>query len=457
MAKIIQLRAENVKRLTAVQINPQGHIVVIGGDNAQGKTSVLDSIAMAFGGGDEIPAKPVRQGAEKGRIVAELDNGLVVRRTFTAAGGTALVIENKEGARYPSPQKLLDELTGKLSFDPLAFTRLDPKKQAAMLSRLVGLDFTEQEAKRAKIYEERSLVNKNVARVEMQVEAMPFHADAPTEEVSTAALVTELDEARKHNAQKAGLVKAVKSAAQDYQDQRDKSASVRREIAELEERLRVLRNETLPAQEEREKLAGAAHDAAIAADFEFKLIDESPIREKLVGAAAANKKFQENLYRADALSALKKHKDHSAALTAAIDVIDKAKDEALAKAPFPVEGLSFTTDGVTFNGIPFEQASAAEQLRVSVAIGAALNPKLRVMLVRDGSLLDDKSMELLAELAAKHDLQVWIERVGKDDECAVIIEDGAVVSESCPDSTITGKPSLDETTKPTVAESFTAE
>jgi hypothetical protein len=65
---------------------------------------------------------------------------------------------------------------------------------------------------------------------------------------------------------------------------------------------------------------------------------------------------------------------------------------------------------------------------VSVAIGAALNSRVRVILVRDGSLLDEKSMKLLEELAAQYDLQVWLERVSGDDEVGILIEDGMVAA-----------------------------
>jgi hypothetical protein len=88
--------------------------------------------------------------------------------------------------------------------------------------------------------------------------------------------------------------------------------------------------------------------------------------------------------------------------------------------------FGFGEDGITFNGLPFEQASSAEQLRVAVAMGLALNPTLRVLLIRDGSLLDAENLGMVAEMAAEADAQVWIERVGEGDECAVVIEDGHV-------------------------------
>ena len=100
----------------------------------------------------------------------------------------------------------------------------------------------------------------------------------------------------------------------------------------------------------------------------------------------------------------------------------------MAEADFPIPGLAFDADGVTFNGIPFAQCSSAERLRVSVAMGIALNPKLKVLLIRDGSLLDDNNLAMIAEAAKEADAQVWIERVSKGEECSVIIEDGEVAN-----------------------------
>jgi len=112
-------------------------------------------------------------------------------------------------------------------------------------------------------------------------------------------------------------------------------------------------------------------------------------------------------------------------LSTKIAEIDAEKAKRVAEAKMPIEGLGFTDSGVTFKGIPFEQISSAEQLRVSVAIGIALNPDLRVLLIRDGSLLDSDNLALIAEMAAEHDVQVWIERV-EEDGAGFIIEDGEV-------------------------------
>ncbi|GAG42212.1 unnamed protein product, partial [marine sediment metagenome] len=76
---ILGLRAENVKRLKVVEIRPDadGGLVVIAGPNAAGKTSVLDSIAMALGGKRLIGPKPIRAGQKTASVKVDLGELIV--------------------------------------------------------------------------------------------------------------------------------------------------------------------------------------------------------------------------------------------------------------------------------------------------------------------------------------------------------------------------------------------
>jgi len=114
-------------------------------------------------------------------------------------------------------------------------------------------------------------------------------------------------------------------------------------------------------------------------------------------------------------------------LTAELESIKDKKRQMLAEANYPIPGLAVGEDGtVLFDGVPLSQASRAQQIRTSVAIGIAMNPKLKVLLIRDGSLLDEDNLKLVADMATEHDAQIWIERVGDKDESAIIIEDGHI-------------------------------
>ncbi|MFZ2624797.1 MAG: hypothetical protein WAX29_06090, partial [Propionibacterium sp.] len=151
-------------------------------------------------------------------------------------------------------------------------------------------------------------------------------------------------------------------------------------------------------------------------DLETQLAD----LEQTNAAIRANNEARTKASQRDEL------REQYSALTEQIAAVDEAKTTALATAQFPVEGLGFDADGVTFQDIPFTQASSAEQIRVSLAMAMALNPKLRVLRIKDGSLLDPEALQQIRDQVEKNDFQLWIERVGDADEGAVIIEDGAV-------------------------------
>ncbi|MBU2110832.1 MAG: ATP-binding protein, partial [Actinobacteria bacterium] len=152
--RVVKLTAENIKRISAVEITPTGDVIVIGGKNGAGKSSVLDSIAYALGGQKLVAAQPVRRGQEKGRVRVDLGD-IVVTRSFTATGGGQLVVSDKDGKRQTSPQAILDRLVGRLSFDPLAFATMDPAKQRDTLREIAGLDLTDLDAQRVALYEKR--------------------------------------------------------------------------------------------------------------------------------------------------------------------------------------------------------------------------------------------------------------------------------------------------------------
>lgn len=411
--KIIKLEVEDYKRIRAVEIVPGDGAVVIGGRNAQGKSSVLDSIFAALGGKKAIATKPVRSGAAKSTIKLALDNGLVITRTIREDGEGSIKVE-KDGAQFKSPQALLDALVGPLSFDPVAFTRLDQRKQLAELQRLAGLDFTEVEAKRAALYEERTVVGREGKRLAGAVESMPQHDDAPAEEVSIAALAEELragEDAQREADRNSAIADSRMSMA----------AAKRQEAEELLQRA----NKCTEDAEALDAIALAASADAHAARATVPDLDT--IRARLAGAEDANRKARANRDRAARVAELEGERARYAALTTEIDALDDAKRAAIAGASFPLEGLSVGDEGILYRGVPFSQASGAESLRVSVAIGLAMNPRLRVILVREGALLDDESLAALTDEAAKRDAQVWIEIVGNREGVSLVIEDGSVL------------------------------
>ena len=409
---VINLVAENYKRIKAVDItpDPNSSTVTIAGRNAQGKSSVIDAIWAALAGTaatkGTATTRPIRDGEDTARVTVDLGN-IIVTRTWEG-DKTALKVESREGARFGSPQKMLDELIGRLSFDPLAFASLAPKVQQAELLQLVELPFDPATlaSQRKAAFDDRTDVGRVVKQLQGQLAGFPEIADGvPDEPVSVAALVAELDKARE-------LEVSIEVANDEIATARNIVAETDREIAELRDK----KNRWL------EKLADVKARLNALPDR----IDIQPIRAQIDGAEAINDAVRQKHQRQEVIDLLDAEKSKRDALTDKIAELDKTKTDGLAAATFPIDGLGFDDEGVTYRGVPFAQSSAAERLRVSVAMAMAVNPKIRVIRITDGSLLDSENLALIEEMAAAEGFQVWIERVDETGKVGVIIEDGEV-------------------------------
>lgn len=394
--RIIELTSENVKRLKAVHIKANPHMQVVSGRNAQGKTSVMDAIWMTLGGGAATKAtqRPIRDGEDTAR--SEIDLGdMVVTRTWKD-GKTSLVVTTKDGFKHPKPQELLDSLVGRFSFDPLAFTRLSAKDQRDALLNLVELPFdpVEQAAERQRLYDERTEIGREVKQAEGALASTP-KVEAPAELVSVSELVEQERQGRTANEARAQAQGRVSRAASEVERLEAELAEAKRELA-------------------------AAKEAKVP-----NAVDVDTIRKQIDNAETINDAVRSNQRHDELKQNLNDARERQQAKTDAIDALDKQKAEGLAKAVFPVDGLGFDDHGVTYNGVPFQQASSAEQIKVSLAMAMALNPKLRVLRIMDGSLLDEESLKIIEQMAVDHDYQVWLEKIDAGG-VGVVIEDGSV-------------------------------
>jgi DNA repair exonuclease SbcCD ATPase subunit len=429
--KIIQLTVENIKRVQAVTIEPKGPAVIIGGDNRQGKSSTLDSIAYALGGGRLIPEKPIRNGAKHARIEVDLGE-LVVERTFTKKGST-LKVTPKDGPSVSSPQAVLDKLIGKLSFDPLAFLEMEPKKQVQTLKELVGLDFNDLDRKKEDLYEQRKEINLTIKNLNGQIEGIPEHLDLPAP-VDVNELLSKIEEAEKHNGQLAWLEQAKAEAARQAEKAAEEIARCETEITELRERALKLKERQGELEQSKasqvETVESLANQIAT-----FETIDAAPLKQAIANAEATNRKIHETEQRKTLTKELRSKNNEATKLTLAFEGIDEKKEQRLAEVKFPVPGLSFSEDGVLLNNLPLEQASQREQIALGVGIGFAMNPGLKIALVRNASLLDDNGLAMVAQIAEEQGGQIWLERVSKGAECSVVIEDGLVSEDRTQDGT----------------------
>lgn len=450
--KVVRLQSNNILRLTAVDITPDGNLITIGGKNGAGKSSVLNSIAMALGGASMAPEEPIRRGEVEAKITVNLGDMIVTRRfsrdrlhqdgcasldgnicnctpEYTETRSN-LTITNKDGAKYPSPQSMLDKLLGRLTFDPLTFAHEDPKRQDETLRKLVNVDVTPIEQLRRKAYDGRASVRKVHDSQLAVAKTMPEYPDAPAEEISINEISAQMLKAEhlRRAALSAEQQRAVAEAS--LEEARTHVRETTERIAQLQKSLEAEKQMLLARQERSADLSTAyvvADNAFVAA--KAAVPDVSEIQQRLSQIESTNARVRANAARQAAMARVQALADQIEEYDDDIAAAEEAKRVALedAQSAMPVPGLGLSDNGVTFNGLPFKQASTSEQLRVSVAIGLALNPDLKILLIRNGNLLDDDNLKAVAEQAENADAQIWMEYVtAAADRVQVMIEDGRI-------------------------------
>ena len=383
------------KGVRNIELSPTGRLVVIAGGNGAGKSSFIDAITELFDPkGTKLTPKPIREGAAEARAeYVDQDLSLRISRVWKKDGtaGT-LTVEALDGAKYSTPSKIVADLLGGAIFDPVAFLNLDEKKQRDALLEKVDLPFDLDALAREKAAaEERRLIaGREVKRLEGALSALPEPTPGiPDEEVSGQDILSEIETAQDIDRRRIQTRSRYDEAANlvaDYDRQIEDLKRKREEAADRQETAwRELRELPDP-------------------------IDIAPLRERLAAVDDTNRAVRAARQYFEVSGELQVADADHAAAQADLDRIAAQKAEGLAKAKFPVDGLSVDDDGVTFRGIPFSQVNSAMRRRIAFAIATSGDPKLKLVIVKDGDLLDADSLQDIAEVAEERGYTVLVER-----------------------------------------------
>lgn len=424
--KVLQYKVRNVLKISEVDFNLKGrNLVLIGGKNASGKSSSLTALLMAVCGksGTDWPDIVIKEGEDSASVEVDLgdedDNleyKIIVTWKKTRSGSVAesFKLVDRDGQKVPEPRKLLKELYKLKGFDPLAFQSAKPKDRLEMLRDLVGIDFTELDAKRKVAFERRTEENREAKRLEGVVSSITaWPSDTPEEPVSASDLMEEMRRAIDANDITRTKSNELSRAERDSTDIANQIKQYEEIIVQMREKKQSVDDNI---EDMKEFLLGSP------------LINTESLQEKISDSDAVNKNVTRKKNSNDTKDELKRVTKAAEVLTDELIGIDQEKKEMLLVAPFPLPGLSMDSEGVLYNGLPFDQASTAERTLISVKMGMATNPKLRLMVSENGNDLDNDTLATLEETLKDGDFQLLLEMVtrnkGDEDRCAVVFFDG---------------------------------
>lgn len=410
--KINTLELENVKRIKAVKLEPAANgLTIIGGDNNQGKTSVLDAIAWALGGNKFKPSVPAREGAlVPPYIHIELDNGLVVERT---GKNSSLKVTDAQGNK--SGQTLLNEFISQLALDLPAFLKANDKEKADTLLRIIGVkdQLTELENEEKRLYFQRTEVGRIRDMKQKAAQNMEEYPGAPKEPISALDLIQE---------QQAILAKNGENQRKRMQvsQMESEQSALAGQISMLQHRLSDLL----------ERKAMLDKDIEVGRKSVEQLHDESTaeIEASLANIEAINTQIRKNREKAKAVDEANAYTVQYDQLTDQIETVRKQKKDLLQGAQLPLPELSVEDGKLTYKGVPWDGMSGSDQLKVATAIVRKLNPKCGFVLMDKLEQMDLTTLKDFGAWLEQEGLQVIATRVAKGNECSVIIEDGMVAN-----------------------------
>lgn len=406
--KINKLEIENVKRVKAVKVEftPNG-LTVIGGNNNQGKTSILDAIAWALGGNKYKPSQAQRQGSvTPPHLHVVMNNGLIVERS--GKNSTLKVIDpnGKKGG-----QQLLNDFVEELAINLPKFMESTSKEKANTLLQIIGVGpkLQELEMKEGELYNERRTIGQIADQKKKFAEEQTYYPDAPHELISIKELVNEQQDILARNG--------------ENQRKRDNLSNLEKQHAFQSQKVAQLMEEL---KKEQAKLAELTEDVNVAKKSVLELKDESTeeLERNLAEIDEINRKVRANLDKDKAEEDANQYKDKYQELTRNIESVRKEKADLLNSADLPLPELSVDNGELIYKGQKWDNMSGSDQLKVSTAIVRKLKPSCGFILLDKLEQMDMQTLEEFNQWLEQEQLQGIATRVSTGDECSIIIEDG---------------------------------
>lgn len=418
--KINKLEIENVKRIKAVKIEPTANgLTIVGGNNNQGKTSVLDSIAWALGGEKYRPSKAQREGSSiPPTLHIVMSNGLVVERK---GKNSSLKVTDPSGNK--GGQQLLNEFVEQLALDLPKFMEASGKEKAQTLLKIIGvgdqLDVLDKKEK--ELYNNRLAIGQIADRKKKFSDEQPYYPDAPKELISPSDLIKQQQEILARNG--------------ENQRKRDRLNEITMnkhrvfdDIGRLDEQIATLQKQKEQLTEEYNQ---AVRDEETARKTVLELQDESTaeLEESLANIEEINRKVRANLDKDKAEEDALDYRNQYNSLTAEIDKTRREKTDLLQSAELPLPELSVKDGELIYKGQQWDNMSGSDRLKVSTAIVRKLNPKCGFVLLDKLEQMDRETLDEFGQWLEQEGLQAIATRVSTGDECSIIIEDGYVKDE----------------------------
>lgn len=421
--KINKLEIENVKRVKAVKIEPSANgLTIVGGNNNQGKTSVLDAIAWALGGNKYRPTQASREGSiVPPHLHIVMSNGLIVERK---GKNSDLKIIDPEGNK--GGQQLLNSFVEELAIDLPKFMESTGKEKAQTLLQIIGVgeQLAKIEYEEQQIYNQRHAIGQIADQKDKFAKEQDYYPDAPKELVSVSELIQQQQQILARN----GENQQKRLQLTQIEDR------FRQEEANIDLLNKQINDMQIKLAEAKTAYEKTRSDLVVAEQSAIFLQDESTaeLEKNIAEIDEINRKVRANFDKDKAEEDAAAYREQYQTLSSQIDDLRQQKTDLLNKADLPLPGLSVNEGELIYNGQQWDNMSGSDQLKVSTAIVRKLKPSCGFILLDKLEQMDMLTLNEFGQWLEQEGLQAIATRVSTGKECSIIIEDGYVAGETIP-------------------------
>lgn len=464
--KILSAEIENFKNIKQKNVTLDGKSVRIIGGNGQGKSSLIQAL-LSVTGSKWIPDEPVAKGEDRGHVEVVIGGEEYGEEVKYKLGvwfspehkKGRLIVEDGEGNSIGKTKGIVGDIIGNFGFDIMEFlsmARTDTgkaskagiQKQINALKELMPIELREKlfnidEELKAKAIEKTDLnlklkgVKSQIAEFNMPEEDRDKYMEPIDEDSIIKRLGTVSEEIQKYDNIKSELdkmkndlpfhksladsydlisediqsVSSVTNRFSDTADQQKKTFFIQannfKEL--LENRLKEAAESSKKLIEYNEKIPKG--EAWI---VKHKRPSLESIQNELEKARIHNRNHEIVKGAAGLHTRLADAQKEIDALDESVKKLKLGKTEVFAtKGALPVDNLEFDEEQILYKGLPFVegQVPSSTLIGVGVNIAMAMNPNLKVIVIKDGSLLDKKMYKYILKIVESKGYQLLVEMV----------------------------------------------
>jgi len=381
-----------------------GNHILLLGDNAVGKSTLLRFIQIALGDQNHIP--PNAQG--EGEIITN-KNGEEFKFHLKFKDGKPVVTVTSPQGLKDSRKGAIAAIVGALDFDIDEFVEMSKsekgrKQQIEIVTGFLPDDVKQElakfEAHVKSSYDERTDLNKLIKEKDAAIKLNPVYnlVGQKFEQVNIDEVYTQLKATQTNNE---NIIKVESGIAEKGEKLAETDFKINSLLAEIEG-LKLVKENTQTDINKGVEWLNTHHKQ-----------DISEFEETIKNATQKNKMYDESIKLAKDVELLKTMKMESGELTAKIDSTKEAIANTIRDMESPIDGLMFDDETLLYNGVPVnpDTLSTSEIMELGIRLKMAENPDLGILFIERGESLGTDRLKVIKEIADKAGWQIIMEQV----------------------------------------------